>query len=132
MPFYQKLSPFVNFTYMDYIGNILSTQLLLSYWQEIHQNFTDYLPSCIVVHEGRDLRSCLSTKSYCPLSIFLIYSIYGKKSCQCNSSETTGEKVTKLSQITCLGVKLCMKVGICVHAFLPKVIALCQFYLHTV
>ena len=72
---------------MQYIGEkILSTQLLLNYWGDIHQTFTDYLPWCVVVHEGRDLRSRLSTKSYGPLFIFRICMYIGKNSCQRNSS----------------------------------------------
>ena len=53
----------------------LSTQLLLYYWQEIHQTFPDYSPRCVVVHEGGDSHYHISTKSYGPLLIFLICSI---------------------------------------------------------
>ena len=54
---------------------ILSTQLLLNYWEEIHQTFPDYSPWCVVVHEGGDLHYRLSIKNYGPLLIFPICSI---------------------------------------------------------
>ena len=53
-------------------------------------------------------------------------------SCQRISSLTTGKKFAKLSQITPLGMQLCMKVGIGIITFLPKVMALCKFFLYAV